>query len=446
MKHSNSQFLFQRVISRCSFRAVFLGLVLLCGVGVAEAQSQKDLEAQRARLTREINETSRLLENSSKSREAALDRLVVLQRQIVQREELIVLLRLQIAHADSSVGRTTRVLSSMQADVDTLGAEYGRMARAALRQGFLNDRLAFLISSENFSEALARTRYLRQYDENRRRQLELIQMTREALQNKVDKLDDIRADKEKLLGAELTQQKILEESLEDKNEILKSLANDEERLRRELKEQTRDKNQLDRAIGDVISKSNAASEKERVERQRQASKALLEEQKRETESKPITIPEPAKPNTPVVTSENYSVSLSRDFNKNRGRLPWPVDGGFISKPYGERAHPTLKSVKVRNNGVDIRTDPGSTVKAIFEGEVVGLQAVPGYNYMVILQHGDYYSVYSNVVDVRVKAGARVGTADVIGAVATNAITNTSELHFEVWKARQTQNPAAWLKR
>ena len=431
---------------RCSYKAVLLCLVLLSGVGFAEAQSQKDLEAQRARLTREINQTTRLLETSSKSREAALDRLVALQRQIVQREELVVLLRLQIAHADSSVGRTTRVLSSMQADVDTLSAEYGRMARAALRQGFLNDRLAFLITSESFSEALARTRYLRQYDENRGRQLELIQMTREVLQNKVDKLDDIRADKEKLLAAELTQQNILERALVDKNELLNSLANDEDRLRSELENQRRDKNQLDSAIGDVISKSNEAIDKERSERKRREAKAREAERKRSANREPAVVVKPARPKAPVVTSENYAASLSQDFIKNRGRLPWPVEGGFISKPYGERIHPTLSKVKVRNNGVDIRTDPGSTVKAIFEGEVVGLQAVPGYNYMVILQHGDYFSVYSNLVDVRVKAGARVGTADVIGAVATNATTNTSELHFEVWKERQTQNPAAWLKR
>jgi septal ring factor EnvC (AmiA/AmiB activator) len=324
----------------------------------------------------------------------------------------------------------------MQADVDTLSAEYGRMARAALREGFLNDRLAFLITSESFSEALARTRYLRQYDENRGRQLELIQLTREVLQNKVDKLDDIRAEKEKLLGAELTQQNILEESL----------ANDEDRLRKELKEQTRDKNQLDRAIGDVITRSNESRDKERLERERIEAKALVAERNRSADKATKTVVEPAKPKAAVVTSENYGTALSQDFIKNRGKLPWPVEGGFISKPYGERAHPTLSKVKVRNNGVDIRTDPGSTVKAIFEGEVVGLQAVPGYNYMVILQHGDYFSVYSNLVDVRVKAGARVGTADVIGAVATNATTNTSELHFEVWKERQTQNPAAWLKR
>jgi len=420
-------------------------LVAVCVVvGFAEAQSQKQLEAQRNRLTREINETSRLLKTSSKSREAALDRLVVLQRQIIQREELIVLLRLQISHADSSVGRTTRVLSSMQADVDTLSAEYGRMARVALRQGFLDDRLAFLLSSESFSEALARTRYLRQYDENRRRQLDLIQITREALQNKVDKLDDIKAAKESLLLAEVTQQNILEESLADKNSLLESLANDEGRLRRELAEQTKDKKQLDLAIGDVISKN---AEIRKTERLAEASEVVKATARERTEgSAPTTSMKPAKPRPPVVKSNNYATALSRDFIKNRGRLPWPVEGGFISKPYGERAHPTLKSVKVRNNGVDIRTDPGSIVKAVFEGEVVGLQAVPGYNYMVILQHGDYFSVYSNLIDVRVKSGARVGTAEEIGTVATNVTTNTSELHFEVWKERKTQNPAGWLRR
>lgn len=446
MTHLNSQFLSLRAIRRCSCSILLFCAAFCCGIGFAEAQSQKELEQQRSRLTREINETSRLLKSSSKSRAAALDRLVILQRQIVQREELVVLLRLQIAHADSSAGRTERVLSSMQADVDTLGAEYGRMARAALRQGLLNDRLAFLLASESFSEALARTRYLRQYDENRRRQLELIQMTRDALQGKVDKLDDIKLEKERLLGDELSQQGILEQELAAKNSLLESLADDEERLRSELAEQTKDKNQLDRAIGDVINKSAEIRKTERLAEERKAEKITETERKRSTDAAPSTSVKPAKARASIATSNNYATSLSRDFIKNRGRLPWPVDGGFISKPYGERAHPTLKSVKVRNNGVDIRTDPGATVKAVFEGEVVGLQAVPGYNYMVILQHGDYFSVYSNLVDVRVKAGARVGTADVIGSVATNATTNTSELHFEVWKERNTQNPAGWLKR
>jgi len=430
----------------CSFSTCLLFAVLLCGAGFAEAQTQKQLEQRRAVLTREINQTTRLLKSSSKSRDAALDRLVVIQRQIIKREELIVLLRLQIAHADSSVGRTERVLSSMQADIDTLAVEYGRMARAALRQGFLDNRLAFLLSSESFTEALARTRYLKQYDENRSRQLEFIQSTREALQNKVDKLDVIKAEKNILLEAELAQQSILEESLADKNEILKSLAEDEERLRRELINQTKDKDQLDRAIGDVITKSANLRKLEKAARERKEALAEAAAKKAIANNPSTEAIEPIKPDLPVVTSSNYTASLSQDFSKNRGRLPWPVEGGFISKPFGERAHPTLKSVKVRNNGVDIRTDPGSTVKAIFEGEVVGLQAVPGYNYMVILQHGDYFSVYSNLVDVRVKAGARVGTAEVIGTVATNANTNTSELHFEVWKERNTQNPARWLKR
>ena len=443
MTHSSSRFLFQRVIRRCNFKLALLCIAFWVGGDFAEAQSQKQLEDQRARLTREINETSRLLEASSQTRESALDRLVGLQRQIIQREELIVLLRLQVAHADSSVGRTTRVLSSMQADVDTLAAEYGRMARAALRQGFLNDRLAFLLTSESFSEALARTRYLRQYDENRRRQLELIQITRNALQKKVNKLDDIRLEKEKLLLAELDQQRILEQSLADKNALLESLADDEDRLRRELAEQTKDKNQLDRAIGDVIQQRRVAvKNNQRFRESSETSKRVSERTPVIASAKP-TVP---KKITSSTTSTSTGTSRVQDFSKNQGRLPWPVEGGFISKPYGERAHPTLKSVKVHNNGVDIRTDPRAAVKAIFEGEVVGLQAIPGYNYMVILQHGDYFSVYSNLIDVRVKSGALVEALDIIGTVATNASTNTSELHFEVWKARQTQNPTRWLKR
>ena len=146
-----------------------------------------------------------------------------------------------------------------------------------------------------------------------------------------------------------------------------------------------------------------------------------------------------------VRSDDYAAAgLASDFRRNRGRLPWPVARGYVSKPYGTRTHPTMPKVKINNNGVDIRTDRGAAVRAVFEGQVVGLQQVPGYHTMVILRHGEYYSVYSNLVDVAVKPGARVGTADVLGAVAVDADTDVSELHFEVWRGRETQDPGRWV--
>ena len=385
------------------------------------AQGSADLQARREALTRRIRTTSQLLANSGRDKGTALDQLVGLQKQIVQREELMGLLELQIAHADSSLSRTAGVVLSMERDMTALRDEYGAMLRAALRQQLLDDRLSFVLSAESMSQAFQRIRYLRRYDEYRRRQLELIDATQNSLRRKLSKLDDVKAEKEELLADELTQQQLLESELADKNELLKALQGDEARLRKQLFAQQGQKRDLDSRIDEVIA---AAAEKSAA---REAEKAS------------------ASAKTGATSSSDYAAELSDDFAKNRGKLPWPVVEGFVSKPYGRRRHPTLKKVEVNNNGVDIRTEPGVVVRAVFEGEVVGLQQVPGYNTMVILQHGNYYTVYSKLVNVRVKPGARVGTADVIGEVAAGTSEGASELHFEVWRGRATQNPTRWVR-
>ncbi len=389
------------------------------------AQTQQQLEQRRIKIEQQLATTSRLLKDSRQSRQAALSRLTGVQQQIVQREELINLLRLQVAHVDESVARTEGVLSSMQADIDTLTAEYGRMARAALRQNLLRGRWAFLLSAESFTDAWRRAQYLKRYDENRRRQLTLIQAIRDDLAEKIGKLDTVRAEKKSLLADQLEQQNLLESELSEKNALLQQLQGDESRLRKELAQQRAEREKLDGAIAKVIAEATRKAEQQRAAKASAASKATASI-------------EPAR-------ADDYNTELASDFANNRGKLPWPVERGFISKPYGKRPHPSLVNVQVNNNGVDIRTDRGAAVKAVFEGEVVGIQPIPGYHTMVILQHGNYYTVYSNLVDVQVKPGARVGTADVLGSVAVDASTDVSELHFEVWRERDTQNPVRWVR-
>lgn len=409
-------------------------LVLACaGVQAAFAQqSQAALERRRIALTERINTTSQLLRDSRRSRAATVAQLEGVQRQIDQREELLSVLALQIAHADSSVGRTDAVLTSMQADVDTLSAEYGRMARAALRQNLLNGRFSFLLSAESLGDAVQRVQYLRRYDAYRRRQLELIELTRQSLAGKVRRLDALRAAKQARYEEATEQGVLLKAELLEQRRLAEELSGDEARLRAELAEQNAAKDKLDGAIGAIIAEAAAASAERRAARPKVAAEA---------EAKPRV----EAPTPPSSAADDYAEALADDFAKNRGRLPLPVARGFVSKPYGKRAHATLTKVQVNNNGVDIRTDAATEVRAVFEGEVVGLQDVPGYHTMVILQHGDYYTVYSNLVDVQVKPGARVGTAAVLGAVAAGETAGASELHFEVWRGRETMNPTRWVR-
>ncbi len=397
----------------CLSKLLF-SLALLGGATIVAAQGRAELEARRTQLEWRIEMTSELLEHSSRDRAAAFDRLVGLQSQIRQREALIDILGLEIVHADSSVGRTLDVLASMECDVELLTEEYGRMARAALRRRLTHGQLTFLASAGSLSEAFQRLQYLRQYDENRQRQLELIRTTQEVLARKLEGLAAVRAAKDSLLTRAERQRYVLARELRYKDALLSELEQDEVRLRRELSRAKRDRRRLDGAIGAIIREANVS----------------------------------IRPLADVPTTDEVdgiAPTSATDFRQNKGLLPWPVEKGYISKTYGRQPHPTLRKIEVSNNGVDIRTEPEADALAVFGGVVVGVQAVPGYNDMVIVQHDRHYSVYSNLAEVLVKPGARVAPYDVLGRVHTDEQTGTSELHFEIWEDRTTEDPAGWLR-
>ena len=423
-------------------------LVLLVLAQAATAQTQQQLEQRRRKLEQRIATTSRLLETSAKDRAAALDRLLGLQRQIVQREELIAITRIQLRRVDSSLVRTQAIMGDLEGDINTLTREYGKLARAALRQGLLNHRLAFLLSAGSVNEAFLRAQYLRRYDANRRRQLELIASTRTSLAGKLTRLNELRGEKSALINAEIEQQGLRQGELATKNELITTLNGSELELKGQLEDALKDKAQLDAAIAEVIDAAREAEERRRRNRESEAAAkrardAEAAERAAKRDGAVASVPRPET--REMARASDYSSELSAEFVANRGRLPWPVERGYVSKPFGRQPHPTLKRVEINNNGVDIRTDSGAEVRAVFDGEVVGLQSVPGYNTMVIVQHGDYYTVYSNLTDVKVKRGARVGTREVLGSVATGGSgSETAELHFEIWRGKAAQSPGGWI--
>ncbi|MEZ4952357.1 MAG: peptidoglycan DD-metalloendopeptidase family protein [Saprospiraceae bacterium] len=138
--------------------------------------------------------------------------------------------------------------------------------------------------------------------------------------------------------------------------------------------------------------------------------------------------------------------MSAGFRQSKGVLPWPVQQGVITSYFGRQPHPTIKSVEIVNNGIDIRTDHGSQVQAVYEGTVVGTQFIPGFDYMVILQHGEYYTVYSNLQEVKVRKGDKVRIRQSVGVVSTDRKTNTAEVHFELWREKTRLDPTDWVKR
>jgi septal ring factor EnvC (AmiA/AmiB activator) len=396
---------------------------LLLIVGAAFSQnSRTELEEKRKQLLREIEQTTRLLKQTKESRQATYSTYVTLQRQINRRLQLIETLQKEVLLILETVERTTGAVQALKDDVDRLKTEYAVMVRHAYRQKLIHNDWLFVLSATSFNDAFRRWQYLRQYDRYRQKQARLIIDTQETLLAKIGILEKRKIEKEKLLSAEERQSEMLGLEISAKNRILEELKSDENRLARQLQAKEKAAQKMTAAIEKII--------KEEME------KARLEEEKATAN---VNV-------SPSTSSSESSSNLSAGFRQSKGVLPWPVQQGVITSYFGRQQHPTIKSVEIVNNGIDIRTDHGSQVQAVYEGTVVGTQFIPGFDYMVILQHGEYYTVYSNLQEVKVRKGDKVRIRQSVGVVSTDRKTNTAEVHFELWREKTRLDPTDWVKR
>ena len=375
--------------------------------------------------------TTSLLKKTTKNRVATLDRFLTLKSQIKKREELILTLQEEIDYTISNIDRTTNVIDALQLDIANLEKEYGQMVRNAYRQKLNHHSLLFIFSAGSINQAFHRWQYLKQYNRNRKKTAELIHSTQKTLDEKLIKIEESKLEKENLLETTLIQQGLIEEELKDKNKLLFSLQKDESRLKKELVQQQVNHEKLNNAIEGVIRKQIA------VNRKRERSKQALADANNKRANTPNTnvststrknIPRPA---APVVAPRSLERNLTSIFSSNKGRLPWPVQNGVVTKHFGKQPHPTLKKIEITNNGIDILTDRKAKVRAVFKGEVVGIQFIPGYNNMLILKHGDYYTVYSNLDDLQVRKGEIVDTKQTLGRASVHPKTQKSEVHLSL---------------
>jgi len=435
--------------SCCSaFTAVFRCLLLLCLIGSSfsgYSQDRKNLEKKRKQLLVDIDKADQLLRATTRNKEANLSRLMTLQNQIKKREELVSTLRAELAFADSSITRTNRVVNALQFDLENLEKEYGEIARQAYRQKVTGNKLFFVFSAEGVNQAFKRWQYLRQYEDFREKQADLMLSTKETLRLKIDQLEKKRAEKRELISVTQQQSNMLQKEKSDKNEIVLALQKNEQELRKDLSEKRRNHEKLNQVIEDVIQKEILASRKRARTKESFKNNNSTASSGVSSNAKVNERPGNVKTRREAEDVKMAPEVLSRNFRNNKGRLGWPVNNGVITGRFGKQPHPTLKRIEITNNGVDIQTKAGENVFAVFEGEVAGVQYIPGNHYMVILRHGSYYTVYSNLETVQIEKGDQVGTKAVIGQLHINEKTNTSEVHFEVWKNKTRMNPVRWIR-
>ncbi|MCX6268981.1 MAG: peptidoglycan DD-metalloendopeptidase family protein [Bacteroidetes bacterium] len=393
-------------------------------------KDKEQLQRTKQKLEEEIRYTSDLLEKTQKNKETSLNKLKILSKQIKSREALIMAINRELNDVQITMTVDSIQINRMSKQLHSLKSEYARMISYAYRTMNGHNKLMFIFSARDFNQAYQRLKYYQQYAAYRRQQASHIESTQRAINAHRRDLEETMSQKLNLVQSKLSEKQKLDREKTDKAKAVKELSSKEKQLLATLKTKQQAALKLENAIEKLIADDIRASE-ERFRRKEAKEKKLP--------SSPKTSKAPS-----AMDFTPREMELSSSFSANRGRLPWPCDRGFISGSFGEHAHPVLEHVKVKNNGIDIMTERGSAVKSVFSGKVSRVMSFPSLNNVVIIRHGEYLTVYSNLDEVSVRDGQEVAVKQTIGKVHTNSGEQKSELHFELWRGKVIQNPENWL--
>jgi len=384
----------------------------------AYSQTRQKLEEQRTQALLEIEETTRLLKETQQNEKHSLDRLKLLNAQLVQFNRLISNMNEEIAYADRQIKETTEKMSRMNREIEKMKEEYAGLIHHTYKNRGKYNKLIYVLSANDFNEAYRRMKYFQQYSEFRKKQVAEIKIKQEELKVVMELLAVNKNEKEKLLDQQRLENKRLEATKKEYDNELNQLKSQEKKLKTQLEKQQANLKKLH----DEISKIIAA------------------------ESKKVTNNTTTNPYDRLTPDQRL---VSSNFKGNKGKLPWPVERGNITGFFGTYKHPFLKYVSLDNKGIDITTVGGADVRAVFDGEVTAIIAILGANISVLIRHGNYFTVYENLVSVKVKKGDKVKIKENIGKVYTEKNAKSAILHFEIWEERYQSasdqlNPELWL--
>ena len=383
-----------------------------------QAQSRQNLEEQRRKTLQEIEETTHFLNETEKNRSESVDKLNLL---IVQEKQFIRLIsgiNAEIAFAERQISETTAKISRMNNEIEKMKTEYARLVFQAYKNRGQNNKLVFVLSARDFNEAYRRMKYFQQYSEYRKKQVAEIKARQDEFQVVVTQLAKQKNEKEKLLVEQIRESKRLETIKVEQNREIANLRSKERTLRNQLTAQQQKEKRLQAEIQKLI----AAEIRKRSNNSTNISDKLTPDER----------------------------LISDNFRGNKGRLPWPTERGTITEFFGLNPRPFSKNIQLYNNGVDITTVAGSDVRVVFDGEVGDVILIPGNNMTVLVRHGNYFTVYSYLVNVIVKKGEKLKSKQPIGKVYTERGANTAVLHFEIWDANKPNpeklNPELWISK
>ncbi len=404
-------------------------LSLTSGLVAVHAQSKEDLEKRKKEIAKEIAQTTKILKETQKNKKATLSQINALKKQIQLRENLIKTISSEVSVLAGKIDETAGDIAHLQAELAKLKKEYAAMVRFAYRNQNAYSKMMFIFAAKNFNQAYKRLKYLQEFSDYRQKQAAQIESKEHQLEEVKTDLESNKKVKSGLLQEEQKEKVTLSKEKEQQLKMASQLTAKESSLKKQISDKQLQARKMDRMIQDIIRKEIEAARKKAEAEAKAAGKEM---------------PTASKTASSNLTLTPEALKLSEDFTANRGRLPWPVEKGTIVEFFGTHEHPQLKGVMVQNNGIDIKTTGAASVRAIFGGTVSGVIQIPGGQNAVLIRHGEYVTVYSNLKSVSVRNGQKVSTKQNIGQANTEEELTTVEL--QIWKGMQKLNPKDWLAR
>ena len=403
-----------RLIQLCII--FFFSLTSLC-MAQSNSARQKTLEIQKKRLQAEIKQINSLLFKNTKQEKSVLSQVEDLNVKILVRTDLVKVNKEQANLLILQINVNQRNITNLRNELELLKKEYAEMIQKSYKSKSAQNRLMFLFSSDDFLQAYKRIQYIKQYTNYRKKQGEQIAEKTKTLQSLNKNLLEQKAQKEGLALENQKMQEQLQQERKSQQRLIRSLKNKSRSLAGEIKQKQRKALAIDREIERLIREAIAASNKAAGKKSNNAF-ALTPEAKK----------------------------LASNFVANKGKLPWPVEKGFVIQRFGMQPHPVVKTTMIKSNGVTIATSPRAEARAVFEGEVMTILSFKGSNPTILIKHGNFITTYKNMGRVYVKKGDKVRAKQPIGEIFTHPQTGKTALQFSVFNELRPQNPKSWIFR
>ena len=403
-------------------------LCVLCAGGDLYAQSkkQKELEERRQALRLELKQLSRLRESNKREEISVLQQAQDLDTQIKKREQLIAVTNRQANGLSREIDDNINKITNLRDELEDLKKDYSEMIQRSYKSNDGQSKVMFLLSSESFKQAYKRVQYMKQYANYRKQQGEQIKERTADLQRINKTLIAQRKQKENLIAENREAKKQLDSEKKQQEALIATIRSKESKYASQIKKKQQEADRIDKQIDKLIKEAIAARNAKRK-------KASVK-----------TTTTSTKKGTFALTPEEALIAKS--FAGNKGKHIWPVERGTVIRGYGSARHPQLPNVTTYSSGVDIETAKGALARAIYEGEVLRIQEIPGQNNAVYVLHGDYITIYQNLINLKVQQGDKISRKQNLGTIAVNAFTGKTVIRFSVRRNSDKLNPSSWVSR